>query len=120
MSEDYNITLFRLTQEAFSNILKYAHAKNVWIELKRLDKGQRGDISGDRLELLISDDGVGFDVESQAFKSGFGLIGMRERVRALGGTFSVRQNHDRGTRITAVIPIVGSQSQPQNSLTLSQ
>ncbi|WP_271272488.1 ATP-binding protein [Aliamphritea hakodatensis] len=120
MSEDYNITLFRLTQESFSNILKYAHAKNVRIELHRLEKGQRGDISGDRLELLISDDGVGFDVESQAFKSGFGLIGMRERVRALGGTFSVRQNHDRGTRITAVIPIVGNHNPQPDSLTLSR
>lgn len=120
MSEDYNITLFRLTQEAFSNILKYAHASNVWIELHRLEKGQRGDISGDRLELLISDDGQGFDVDTLAFKTGFGLIGMRERVRALGGTFVIRPNHDRGTRITAVIPIMDSYSSQEIHLSLSE
>ncbi len=120
MSEEYNITLFRLTQEAFSNILKYAHARHIWIELHRLETGQRGDISGDRVELMISDDGLGFDVESHAFKSGFGLIGMRERVRALGGSFSVRRNHDRGTRITAIIPVTTSSSTPKSTLSLTE
>ena len=111
MSEDYNITLFRLTQEAFSNIIKYAEAKNVWIDIHRTSAGQRKDISGDRLEVMISDDGIGFNIEKDAFKSGFGLIGMRERVRALGGVFQIKQNHDRGTRILTVIPITPAASE---------
>ena len=105
MSEDYNITLYRLTQEAFSNIIKYAQARNVWLDIHRTSQGQRKEISGDRLELTISDDGCGFDIENDAFHKGFGLIGMRERVRALGGFFQIRNNHDKGTRIIAIIPI---------------
>lgn len=105
MSEDYNITLFRLVQEAFSNIIKYAQARNVWLDIHRTSQGQRREISGDRLEIMISDDGCGFDIEKDAFKRGFGLIGMRERVRALGGFFQISKNHDRGTRIIAIIPL---------------
>jgi len=110
MSEDYNITLFRLTQESFSNIIKYARAKNVWIDIHRTQSGQRKEISGDRIELMISDDGVGFNIDKEAFKGGFGLIGMRERVSALDGTFQIRRNHERGTRITAIIPIAPEHS----------
>ncbi|WP_299197473.1 ATP-binding protein [uncultured Amphritea sp.] len=105
MSEDYNITLFRLAQEAFSNIIKYAQAHNVWLDIHRTAQGQRKEISGDRLEIVISDDGCGFDIEKDAFRKGFGLIGMRERVRALGGFFQISKNHDKGTRIIAIIPI---------------
>lgn len=106
MSEDYNITLFRLIQEAFSNIIKYAHGThNIWLDIHRLDSGQRKEISGDRLELVISDDGCGFDIKAEAFKKGFGLIGMRERVRAFGGFFQISQNHNQGTRIIAIIPL---------------
>lgn len=120
MTEDYNITLFRLTQEAFSNILKYARARNIWIDIHRVEKGQRRDIGGDRLELMISDDGIGFDVEEQAFKSGFGLIGMRERVRALDGHFEIKPNHDKGTRITAIIPIRKPAGQAEAAALLSE
>ncbi len=108
MSEDYNITLFRLAQEAFSNIIKYAKARNVWIDIHRVSQGTRKEISGDRLEIMISDDGVGFDIAGEAFKKGFGLIGMRERVRALNGIFQIRHNHERGIRIIAIIPLLFS------------
>ena len=110
MTEDYNITLYRLTQEAFSNIIKYAEADNAWIDLHRTQEGQRKGISGDRIELIISDDGKGFDLKEQASKNGFGLIGMRERIRALGGVFQVQRNHDRGTRIVAIIPLAPAPS----------
>ncbi|MBU2967128.1 histidine kinase [Amphritea sp. 2_MG-2023] len=107
MSEVYNITLFRLAQESFSNIIKYAdQARNVWLDIRRTSAGHRKDISGDRLELMISDDGCGFDIKAKAFKKGFGLIGMRERVRALGGYFQISKNHDQGTRIIAIIPLM--------------
>ncbi len=105
MSEDYNITLYRLTQEAFSNIIKYAGASNVWLDIHRISQGERREIQGDRLEVTISDDGKGFDIDAIAYKKGFGLIGMRERVRALGGVFQISRNHDQGTRIVVIIPI---------------
>jgi len=108
MSEKYNITLFRLTQEAFSNIIKHAKADNIWIDLHRTDSGQRKDISGDRIELMISDDGIGFDLDSK--NVGFGLIGMRERVKALNGSFQVQNNHANGTRVLAIIPIAQAHS----------
>lgn len=105
MPEAHNITLYRLTQEAFSNIVKHAHAGNVWLDVHRLTQGERRDIRGDRLEVTISDDGRGFDIDTIAYKAGFGLIGMRERVRALGGAFQISRNHDQGTRIVAIIPL---------------
>ena len=105
MSEDYNITLYRLTQEAFSNIIKHARASHVWLDIHRISQGERREIKGDRLEVTISDDGLGFDIEAIAYKSGFGLVGMRERVRALGGVFHISRNHDQGTRIVVIIPI---------------
>lgn len=118
MSEDYNITLFRLAQEAFSNIIKYSQARNVWLDIHRTSQGQRKEISGDRLELMISDDGCGFDIEKEAFRKGFGLIGMRERVRALGGFFQISKNHDQGIRIIAIIPIpLGAEAVTDLSLT---
>lgn len=122
MSEVYNITLFRLTQEAFSNIIKYAaQAHNVWLDIHRTSLGQRKDIRGDRLELTISDDGCGFDIAADAFKKGFGLIGMRERVRALNGFFQISQNYDHGTRIVAIIPLAEPErATPVTPATLDQ
>ncbi|MBQ0757609.1 MAG: CHASE domain-containing protein [Amphritea sp.] len=120
MSEDYNITLFRLAQEAFSNIIKYARARNVWIDIHRVSQGSRKEISGDRLEIMISDDGIGFDIAGEAFKKGFGLIGMRERVRALEGVFQIRNNHNRGTRIIAIIPLLFSEPEKETEATRSE
>jgi len=87
-------TLFRLMQESLTNVTKYARATMVWISCRR---------DGRNWRLTIRDDGVGF-VVNPAKKAGFGLVGMRERVRLLEGTFAIHAAPGEGTRIEATIP----------------
>ncbi|NMG74383.1 PAS domain S-box protein [Aromatoleum diolicum] len=90
-------TLFRLLQESLTNVTKYARATMVWISCRREGRNWR---------LTIRDDGVGF-VLNPARKAGFGLVGMRERVRLLEGTFAIHSAPGEGTRIEATIPARG-------------
>lgn len=96
-----SLTVFRVTQEALSNIKKYAKAKNVSINLEFLQND---------IMLTIIDDGIGFDLEEVKKKnfdinSGFGLFSMRERVELLGGKIDITSEKGRGTRISARIPL---------------
>jgi signal transduction histidine kinase len=85
--------LYRIVQEALTNIYKYAEATEVQIQ-----------IEGDRcLILSIQDNGKGFDCDRNT--TGFGLQGMRERTVALGGTFQIVTAPDRGCQIVATFPI---------------
>ncbi|WP_051560033.1 ATP-binding protein [Marinobacterium jannaschii] len=105
MSEEYNITLYRLVQEALTNIQRHSQASQLKLELHRKEVGT----ADDHLVLLIEDDGCGFDDSlmhnSSTRGSGFGLIGMRERVIALGGCFSLHSRIGYGTRIEIRIPL---------------
>lgn len=90
--------LYRVCQEALSNILKHAHAKNVNIQFIRHEHS---------VVLLIDDDGVGFEPEKVNFNinySGIGLITMKERVSALNGVFSITSQPNKGTEILIEIP----------------
>ena len=82
--------IFRLVQESLSNVLRHAQAGRIGISLS--DEG--GTIAID-----IEDDGVGIDDDARTSPSSFGIIGMRERVRALGGIFSVRRGGEGGTKV---------------------
>jgi PAS domain S-box-containing protein len=97
---DLAIACVRIVQEALTNVVRHARAQHVSIELC-----QREDV----LELVIVDDGVGFDVKrtsEQAAGSGrLGLLGMRERVQILGGSLEVHSQPDRGTRIRVSVPL---------------
>jgi PAS domain S-box-containing protein len=95
LPESVQTTIYRVVQEALNNARKYSGTDVVRIELQKSD--------GD-LHLEIRDFGCGFDVES-ARKRGFGLLGMNERVRLLGGDFSILSEKDAGTTITARLPI---------------
>lgn len=93
------IACFRVAQEALTNVVRHAAAQHVWIELSQTESV---------LELVVRDDGVGFDVartQEQAAKRGsLGLLGMRERVQILGGSLAVESESGRGTRIRASFP----------------
>lgn len=86
--------LFRITQESLTNVAKHAKAKQVEIQIFKTDN---------RVALTIQDDGIGM-LDSYS-KNGFGLIGMRERVRAFGGEFVLDSRPDCGTRIEVYIPL---------------
>jgi PAS domain S-box-containing protein len=99
-SEALNITLYRLVQEALTNVAKHAQASNVSIVLNQ--PGPDGLDTGCVL-LSISDDGVGVDLRER--KLGLGIVGMRERVEALGGKFEIDSASGRGLCLSAAIPI---------------
>lgn len=88
-------TVYRVVQEALNNAKKYSGTDVVRIELKKVD--------GD-LRLEVRDFGCGFEVES-ARKKGFGLLGMTERVRLLGGECEIQSEQDAGTRISVRLPL---------------
>jgi signal transduction histidine kinase len=95
-------TCFRVTQEALTNVARHAHAQRVWIELRQLPGA---------VELDISDDGVGFDLEivrrRAAAGESLGLLGMQERVELLGGSFTADSQPGQGTRIYIRLPLGG-------------
>jgi signal transduction histidine kinase len=83
------ITLFRIIQEATSNIIKHAHADLISISLNK---------TGDTLYLVIEDNGDGFDPAS-VMSNGLGLLSMRERADASGGVYTMDSREGVGTRI---------------------
>ena len=89
-------TMYRILQETLTNVARHARATTVTVELKRDESA---------LELLIRDDGVGFEV-SRAYDavSGLGLHGMRERVTLLGGSIEIESSPGQGTLVCARIP----------------
>jgi len=91
--------LFRVCQEAMSNIAKYAQATSVKVSLF---------FSPQEIRLLIADDGVGIHPRDVIKQDAFGLRGMEERVAALRGKFSIEGAAGRGTNVTVVLPNVSA------------
>lgn len=91
---DAQLVVYRLVQEAITNITKYARAGQVWITLKPQDG---------RVQISVQDDGVGFDPKVQP-RSAYGLMGMRYRVAAEGGSFKLTAAPGEGTRIDVSLP----------------
>ena len=89
-----DLVVYRLVQEAITNITKYAQARNVWVSLGTPD-GQ--------VEISVRDDGVGFDTGTRR-GSAHGLVGMRFRVEAEGGVLTVSSTPGQGTTIRARLP----------------
>jgi signal transduction histidine kinase len=100
LAPDLEITCFRIVQEAITNALRHAGARDLRVRLER---------GVDRVTLRISDDGHGFDVgvrlEGAAAAGHLGVVGMRERVRALGGGFRLRSRPGAGTTIEVELPV---------------
>jgi PAS domain S-box-containing protein len=93
------LTLFRATQEAFTNIVKHAGAHRVSVVLVE---------HGKHVRLVIEDDGRGFDVDATLAAGagpGLGLVGMRERVGLLGGELQLESAPDKGTTLAISIPL---------------
>jgi two-component system sensor histidine kinase DegS len=95
VAPNLEIGLFRIVQEAAQNA--YKHAKP---DLLRVQLEQRPT----SITILIKDDGKGFDVNKERDKS-FGLLGMRERVNALGGELTIDSVVGQGTRVKVFVPV---------------
>ncbi|WP_153800376.1 histidine kinase [Foetidibacter luteolus] len=90
VSEAVAACLFRVFQEAFTNITRYSLAANVRVSIHQED---------DLLHVSIEDDGKGFDTTSVRTEKSFGIAGMKERVQALGGRFRLFSSPGKGTSI---------------------
>ncbi len=93
LTEEVETALYRIVQEALTNAVKHGYAKRAVVELCEHPTA---------VELLVRDDGRGFDTE--AHSDGFGLLGMRERIALLGGELDIRSALDSGTTVTARLP----------------
>ncbi|MBL8095607.1 MAG: sensor histidine kinase [Anaerolineales bacterium] len=98
LSRDLELALYRVAQEALTNVARHAQARSAQVTLRQ---------GNGRVTLIVEDDGAGFDAESKlAHSSGLGLAGMRERLALVGGTLQVRSSPGLGTHVIASVPAV--------------
>lgn len=98
LSGEASTTLFRIFQEAMNNIIRHAQASKVEISLEKRNEN---------LLFSIFDNGRGITQEQKEASSSFGIIGMKERTRFLGGDVFIEGSNGEGTRITMRIPVRG-------------
>lgn len=92
-------TLYRVVQEALTNVLRHAEAKRVSLVLQRSPLG---------VVAVIEDDGKGFEIEPESAASGrLGLLGMRERLELVGGSLTLESTPGAGTSVIARVPLEG-------------
>ena len=92
-------TVYRLVQEALTNVVKHARAERVDLKVS---------MDGDAVTVSVRDDGVGFDPATTS--EGFGLVGMRERLELIGGHVQVSSAPGQGTEVRAELPASGAPS----------
>jgi signal transduction histidine kinase len=104
------VCVYRIAQEALTNVLRHSGARNAIVTLSQTDGG---------LEMTIDDDGRGIDQQISRFGEpstrGLGVIGMRERVQALGGTFALQSRREGGTRVAVYLPTVLAAADPSDT-----
>jgi signal transduction histidine kinase len=93
------VTLFRLLQEALSNAYRHGEGKAQKVLVQTIIN------SPSKLRVEISDEGPGFAIKETFSEGHLGLVGMRERVESLGGTFQVASHAGQGTKIIAQLPL---------------
>jgi len=96
LPEEIETALYRIVQESLTNIVKHAQASAVSVVLTRRP---------DAVTAVVEDDGTGFDV-ANVREDGFGLEGMRERVRLLGGKMHIESSESSGTTLVAEVPLL--------------
>jgi signal transduction histidine kinase len=96
LPQDISLCLYRTVQECLNNVIKHSGAQSARIQLVATD----GEIA-----LSVSDSGIGFDIESRQLKVGLGLMGMRERIRLVGGKITIDSRPSHGTQVIATVPL---------------
>lgn len=101
LSQEFETVIFRITQEALTNIAKHAHADQATITLR---------MNPDQLTLTVEDNGQGFDPNPATtdtdHPAGWGLLGIRERTVLLGGRYQIDSAPGQGTRVQVQVPVV--------------
>ncbi len=95
LSPEVEIALYRVVQEALSNVLRHAQAENVGVVIQR---------RSETVQAIIEDDGVGFDVEEAGARGRLGVLGMRERVEMLGGRLTLETAPGAGVTLYVEVP----------------
>lgn len=98
---DAVLNIYRIIQECISNIIKHAKACNISIDIFQ---------KNDYIEIIIKDDGIGFDVDmvtSLEKYNHFGLLIIKERIKLLNGTYNLISKENEGTKINIMIPCKG-------------
>jgi signal transduction histidine kinase len=99
LENEKRTVIYRVTQEALTNVARHAHANKVEVNIGKLDNA---------VTLRVSDDGKSFRVARSLHgkrNKRLGVLGMRERVEMVGGTFKIESSPGNGTTVSAVIPI---------------
>jgi len=110
LSGPVKLALFRVTQEAVTNIIKHANASVAWIMLYYDD---------DEVTVRIEDNGCGFDIAAQETsdeRPSWGLLGMRERATLLGGRLALSSRPGTGTTVVVTIPYQPSEEEPEDGV----
>jgi PAS domain S-box-containing protein len=92
----HSTAVFRIVQEALTNIAKHSHAKHARVAVRH---------QGTSLEIAIEDDGVGFATDDPRKPESFGLLGLRERISLLRGTAAIQSSPGAGTTIVVTLPL---------------
>jgi two-component system sensor histidine kinase UhpB len=106
--ETAELTIYRIIQEALTNVFRHARATRVDITVEPVTPRRPGTVETEATLVRVCDNGAGLPVDH---RQGFGMIGMRERVLALGGTMTVASSN-RGVTVEALVP--NAQPQPTN------
>lgn len=96
---DTALCVYRITQEAVHNAIKYADASSIEVTLEQ---------RGEALALSVRDNGKGFDPGGEDQRAGLGLVSMRERAQLAGGSWAIQSQPGKGTTVTAVLPLKGA------------
>ena len=96
VNKEIEVHIYRIIQEAFSNIIKHAKAKKITLKISE---------QKNNLELIIIDNGKGFILEQTVFMRGNGISNIKERINLLGGNIEFLSEINKGTRINCLIPI---------------
>ncbi len=101
---EVSIALYRIVQEALTNVVKYANARHVSVDLLRDAEG---------VSLIVQDDGRGLPSGAANARLSHGIVGMRQRVRALKGEFRINGRPGAGTTIEVIIPLTAAEAAPE-------
>lgn len=105
LDPELEVGVYRLLQEALTNVVKHAQASTVRLAVK---------LDGDEVTIEVADDGVGFSTDSRS--EGFGLVGMRERVRLAEGALSIQSSPGAGTIVRARLSALSGEADLQAML----